>query len=70
MKDRPGNGRCYCCGELGHWVAECPHKTSPRGAEWRERMAAAGKDQCGSCGELGHWAADCPTPRPERPGRR
>ncbi|MXY08595.1 MAG: hypothetical protein F4Y61_08110 [Rhodothermaceae bacterium] len=56
----PQDGRCFCCGRAGHWVATCPHKTGPEGLEWRLRMARSTGDKCGSCGQAGHWAADCP----------
>lgn len=44
-----GYGRCFNCGETGHWRGGCPQ---------RRNYHTYGA--CFSCGEHGHWANNCP----------
>lgn len=44
-----GYGRCFNCGETGHWRNGCPS---------RRNYHTYGN--CFSCGEYGHWASTCP----------
>ena len=42
-RDRGSDGRCFLCGDLGHWARECSRNTG----------------LCFRCGKDGHFARDC-----------
>lgn len=43
-----GYGRCFTCGETGHWRNGCPQRRT------------YGHGACFTCGDRGHWANTCP----------
>lgn len=44
-----GYGRCFNCGDFGHWRNGCPSRRNYRDF-----------GSCFSCGQVGHWANECP----------
>lgn len=51
----PSRGKCYNCGGVGHFKAECPSKSTKAAGT----PGSPGKG-CYQCGEMGHMMRNCP----------
>lgn len=48
---------CYSCGQPGHFISQCPHRTLSSGAA--NNKAAPGAVLCNRCGKPGHYVKQC-----------
>ena len=48
--------KCFLCGELRHWVRNCPIKA----AQCAAPPSNSNHENCFLCGEPGHWVRNCP----------
>ena len=59
-------GKCYICGQSGHWARNCPKRANTN-ASASAALGGAGPGgrntfRCFNCGQTGHAARDCPLP--------
>ena len=75
-RSRPSGRGCRNCGELDHWVRECPHQYRPDAQQYTSSASASPYQErgyssrtgssgrgCRNCGDLAHWVRECPLPR-------
>lgn len=60
----PRKGKCYICGESGHWARNCPKRATANAAAALGGAGPGGRNtfRCFNCGQTGHAARDCPLP--------
>ena len=56
-KGKGGKGGCHNCGDLNHYIRDCPKPRRPKG----KGKGKADDRLCHGCGKGGHLVRDCPT---------